>query len=90
MPAYEQLKSYMYASNDVEWKHGKILVKQGKGKKDRVSVVKRICHGTFTTVESHTKETHGSVVYDTPGETHLYSSYLRAMVKRYAKKAKIC
>jgi integrase/recombinase XerD len=74
--------------HDVDWKRGKILVKQGKGKKDRVlwlneSAMERLRQWKTT----RKKQT--ELLFSTHQGRHINSSYLRVMVKRYARQAKI-
>ena len=76
------------STNDVEWKRGKILVRQGKGKKDRVlwlneSAMERL-HQWKTTRKKQT-----SLLFTTHQGRLINSSYLRVMVKRYARQAMI-
>ena len=75
--------------HDVDWKRGKILVKQGKGKKDRVLWLNESAMAAVTKMENHTKETDGATVFDLIKGRLINSSYLRVMVKRYARQAKI-
>ena len=74
--------------HNVDWKHGKILVKQGKGKKDRVlwlneSAMERLRQWKTTRKRKTDR------LFTTHQGKPIYTSYLRAMVKRYARQAKI-
>ncbi len=72
---------------DIDWRTGKLLVRQGKGQKDRVLWVNtetlellrqwRECHPLA----------HPTLLFTTLTGRALRTNYLRAMVKRYGRKA---
>lgn len=74
--------------HEIDWKRGKILVKQGKGKKDRVLWLHESAMEKLRQWKT-TRKNQTALLFTTNQGRHINSSYLRVMVKRYAKKAKI-
>lgn len=75
-------------TRDVDWMSGKLFVRQGKGKKDRVVWLNE--DGLELLRRWREKRpTQGELLFSTLKGGPIRDNYLRAMVKRYAQKAEI-
>ena len=73
---------------DLDWTSGKLTVKQGKGKKDRILWI----HGPALQLLKKwrkVRRVHDGLLFRTKRNGQIYSQYLRAMVKRYGRNARI-
>ena len=73
---------------DLDWMSGKLTVKQGKGKKDRVLWLNESAIEVLRQWKEKRKVQEGLLFTTLLGQP-IYSQYLRFMVKRYARKAAI-
>ena len=73
---------------DVEWMSGKLTVKQGKGKKDRVLWLNEFAMEMLRRWKEK-RRVQGALLFTTLQVQPIYSQYLRFMVKRYARQAGI-
>ena len=73
---------------DVEWMSGKVTVRQGKGKKDRILWLNDIALEALRQWRER-RPIPATRLFTTLQGTPIYSAYLRVMVKRYARKAGI-
>jgi integrase/recombinase XerD len=73
---------------DIEWQSGKLKVRQGKGKKDRVLWLNEAALEWLRRWRERRPRA-GTLLFTTLAGAPLRDNYLRAMVKRYGLKAKI-
>jgi site-specific recombinase XerD len=75
-------------ARDLDWQSGKLKVRQGKGKKDRVLWLNE---GALELLRRwrERRPTRGAFLFPTLKGALLRDNYLRAMVKRYGQKAGI-
>ncbi len=76
------------AVRDIDWQSGKLKVRQGKGKKDRVLWLNEAALEWLRQWRER-RPGQGAVLFTTLAGEPLRDNYLRAMVKRYGKKAGI-
>src|ERR1044071_4912188 len=76
------------AVNDIDWMSGKLKVREGKGKKDRILWLNEEALDLLRKWRER-KPTGSNLLFTTLKGEELYDCYLRVAVKRYAKKAGI-
>lgn len=70
----------------IDWMSGKLTVRQGKGKKDRVLWLNEPCVELLRKWRER-RRIQTDVLFTTLQGKHIHSAYLRCMVKRYGRKA---
>ena len=73
---------------DLDWTSGKLTVKQGKGKKDRILWLNELALNLLKNWRAVRRIENG-LLFRTKRNHPIYSQYLRVMVKRYGRKAEI-
>ena len=73
---------------DLDWMSGKLTVKQGKGKKDRILWLNESAMQILQQWKEK-RNVQEELLFTTLRGQPIYSQYLRFMVKRYARKARI-
>lgn len=71
---------------DIDWMSGKLTVRQGKGKKDRVLWLNEPCVELLRRWRERQRNQTGLLFTTLQGKP-IHSAYLRCMVKRYGRKA---
>lgn len=73
---------------DLDWTSGKLTVKQGKGKKDRILWINDPALKLLKKWRQ-VRRVQDGLLFRTKRNDQIYSQYLRAMVKRYGRNARI-